>query len=786
MPYARDDLRFQFLITVIIFVSGAINPTAAALAETASGPEGGLVHEVALDPQDPDILYAATGSGGVFKSLDSGATWNPAKSGLYDLGVYDLVASADPPHLLAATGWGVYVSDNGGAEWSRYGNIPGGWEVWAVVRDPVDSSRVYAGSFGGGVFVTTDDGTTWIPHNTGLVGSGIVQLVVDPLTSALFAVTSSGGVFKTTDGASNWVQVGDGSVRDVVYLAIDPIDSSTLYAGTQCRGVFKSTDSGASWSLVNTGLGTPCGLSLLIDPDVPATIYAATRENGLFKSADGGASWYPSNSGLTTARLRELTIDASGDLYLATWGAGVFVSADEGDSWTATNDGLVATVVWTMARTSTTPETIFAGTLGARIFSTDNGGATWMSRSTGLPEAEIWALEAEPGDPMILYAGLNGAGVYQSTDGGLTWSSTGLGGQIWGFAISPASPSVVYVASQTGGAYRSDDRGDSWIHLTPAGPDNATEIAVDPADASVVYLGTPFEGVLKSTDSGATWFSINEGLTDLDVRSLLIDPADPSVVYAGTMWTGVFKSTDGGLNWTRPDPDFWGTIVHLALDPATGDVYAAERFEPYSVHRSTDGGTTWEPVEGISHHAGSAVEIEPGSPARVYVGTDGGGVFVLESTGPEPCEPILGVDTLPSEDPQTWVNGLEVQLNGAVVPRPGCPPIAEVVWDWGDGFISTSWFPASHRYPAPGEYLLTVTAYDTEGASATAQQTLNFLNVAPVAFDQSLSVAEDGSVEITLSATDPDGPEELLTYSIVGRAGSRHSQRWIRAAPGGW
>ena len=106
-----------------------------------------------------------------------------------------------------------------------------------------------------------------------------------------------GGVFKTTDGGTSWSPTAP---MAAVVLALAPVTPTTLYAGSDGSGVFKTTDGGGSWSPVNTGLPSPLRVAALaLDPTTPTTLYAGTWGSGVFKTTDGGATWRPMNTGLT-------------------------------------------------------------------------------------------------------------------------------------------------------------------------------------------------------------------------------------------------------------------------------------------------------------------------------------------------------------------------------------------------------------------------------------------------------------------------------------------------------
>ena len=188
-------------------------------------------------------------------------------------------------------------------------NGPEGGTINALAIDPSSSQTVYAGTQGGGVFKSTNDGASWSAVISGLT---VYSLAIDPSSSQTVYAGSYGCVFKSTNGGGTWSADTSGLSTTAVHsLAIDPSSSQTVYAGTS-GGVFKSTNGGASWSAVTStsGLATTYVNSLASDPSNSQTVYAGTY-GGVFKSTNGGASWSAVISGLTDLYVLSLAIDPS-------------------------------------------------------------------------------------------------------------------------------------------------------------------------------------------------------------------------------------------------------------------------------------------------------------------------------------------------------------------------------------------------------------------------------------------------------------------------------------------
>ncbi len=318
------------------------------------------------DPAQPNVVYAAAGGNGVFKSGDRGDHWTKLSTFQFDtdFGPRTVGAdylAADPRNsqvLYAGSACLLFRSVDAGMNWQNlYAGKPYCGESGVLAPDPRDSNTLFLGqlSFVEGdssLRKTSDGGATWrqVWFST---DSYIVALAVDPAApKTIYAgisrfAESSNGLLKSTDGGENWSEVSLGATVNVV--TIDPVHPNTLYAATTTdnyseptgfAGLSKSTDGGASWSAINTGLETLLNTgapitALAFHPGNSDIIYAATSGNGVFRSMDGGAHWSAFNQGLSNFDVRALA-SAPGRhrvLYASTSG-GIFAVPipDEGRS----------------------------------------------------------------------------------------------------------------------------------------------------------------------------------------------------------------------------------------------------------------------------------------------------------------------------------------------------------------------------------------------------------------------------------------------------------------------
>jgi uncharacterized repeat protein (TIGR02543 family) len=543
-----------------------------------------------------------------------------------------------PSTLYAGTdNGGVFRSTDGGSTWTALNTGHTNLSVWALAINPLSPSTLYAGTWGYGVFRSTDGGSTWTAASAGLTNLNVSSLVINPLTpSTLYVGTSTGGVFRTTDSGATWTAVNSGlGNRWINALAINPAIPSTLYAGTTESGVFRSTNGGDHWTAVNAGLGSQWINALAVNPAIHSTLYCGTS-TGLFRSTDSGNTWTAANTGLATVNVLSLVINplSPSTLYAGTWDGGVFRSTDSGSTWTAASAGLTNVFIWSLAINPLTPSTLHAGTYGGIFRSTDSG-STWTVVNSGVTNVNVYSLVINPLTPSTLYAGNYGGGVFRSTDSGTTWTpmNSGLTSKyVSPIVVNPTTTSTLYVGTTDCGVFRSTNSGSTWTAAnTGLASVNVCSLVINPLTPSTLYAGTYGGGVFRSTDSGSTWTAVNTGLANVEVLSLVINPLTPSTLYAGT-YGGVFRTSDSGATWTAVNTGLTNQDVSsLVINPLTpSTLYAGTTTG--GVFRSTDSGDSWTAVMNASQWVHD-LAISPLTPSTVYAGTLEGGVFRSTDSG---------------------------------------------------------------------------------------------------------------------------------------------------------
>jgi photosystem II stability/assembly factor-like uncharacterized protein len=666
----RERVTWNTLLPILVATLALRTVSAGANEWTNIGPQGGSVQYLAVDPQDPTTVYAATGVG-VYKSKDAGETWS--NTGLTGYAVGGLFIDPQTPGTLNAwtpggydgngrfVGTYLFRSTDGAATWNQVNSPLPAKCCSLVLFSPRDASAIYvlAGSPGADLFKSLDGGASWAQGSTFPNQSSIVTLAIDPQDAgALYAGTMGvdsahhnvAAVFKSTDGGTSWSAAGSGlpgsDTANAGFafsaFAFDPGSPGTVYVSEVGNGVYKSTNAGANWRPANSGMPTYnppdfrscCVSAVAIDPQDSNTLYVPSRNGVIFKSTNGGTSWNALNAVLPPPYTLQpgpganvLAIDPrnTSTLYVATQ-LGLSRSTDGGVTWRTAN--LRAVPISSLAINPRTPSFVYAGNL----LSTDAGN-TWFAVGYKVLYG-IDALAIDPRTPTNVYAGSgdceDGLSIFRSADGGQSWTDTRAGaGCVSTIAIDPQMPSTVYAGSQDGrGVYKSADGGTSWsaLNTRPSSGSDASVInalAIDPQSTKTIYAGGP-GGIFKTTDGGASWIAVNSGLTGLSVNTLAVDPNNTATVYAGTDG-GLWKSTDGAASWRRIFPSSSAGVYAIAINPQMpGTIYAGT---DSGVARSEDGGARWAPIPGGAENV-RLLALDPQDPNTLFAGGPGG-LFVI-------------------------------------------------------------------------------------------------------------------------------------------------------------
>jgi len=295
--------------------------------------------------------------------------------------------------LLISTGQGL-------AQWELT-NGPSGSGYIRCSYILKDGSTFFAGTWGGGVFLSTDGGTNWTATNNGLTNKYVSSLLKSGIH--LFVVTDA-GIFVTTDNGANWAQANNGITNQANSITLA---GTNLFAGTFNSGIFLSTDNGAIWNpsgLSNLGVNTIA----VSGSNIFAGAFSYSDESGVFLSSDNGASWTKMNNGLSDTMVTSLAVSGTNLFANVSSGSGtkVYVSANDGDDWNEANNGLPNT----SSLFAVSGSNVFAGTYGDGVFLTTDNGTSWVDVNSPSFNKFINALAVID---EYIYAGTFDGGVYR-------------------------------------------------------------------------------------------------------------------------------------------------------------------------------------------------------------------------------------------------------------------------------------------------------------------------------------------------------------------------------------
>jgi photosystem II stability/assembly factor-like uncharacterized protein len=596
-----EKTRIAGLALALIWLSANAASWAQNFWQQTGGPVGGEIKAFAV--KSTGEIFAATRSGGVFRSTDNGENWMTVNNGLTNTDLNALAVNSSG-HIFAGTPSGVFRSMDNGSNWAL--GLTTGVSSFAINNS---NSNIFGGSNGGGVFRSTNNGNSWMAVNTGLSNKNVQSLAINS-SGHIFAGTVD-GIFRSLDNGNNWMPANAGlSNTNVQSLAIN--SNGHIFAGT-AGGIFRSLDNGNNWAAINTGLTNTDVRSLAINSS--GHIFAGTG-GGVFYSRDNGSSWTLSVIG----DVKALAVsNSNGDIFAGTIGGGAFRSKNNGDSWAQINSGLANTFSQSLAVNPVTQD-IFAGTPRG-VFRSMNNGDSWNNVSSVSMNMDIIALAINPSGH--IFAG-TGGGVFRSTDNGGSWSAgAGLPNtRIWSLAINNSTGDIL-AGTGGGGVFRSTDNGSNWVQIN-AGLTTSIVFALAINSSGHIFIGTAGGRVFRSTNNGDTWTSVNSSAMNTDIRTLAINSVTQDI-FAGTDGGGVFQSTDNGNSWAQINTGLTNTKVRtLVFDLARRNIFAGTFGG--GVFRSMDNGGSWMVVNaGLTNTFVVSTAIN--SSGFIFAGTNGNGVF---------------------------------------------------------------------------------------------------------------------------------------------------------------
>ncbi len=665
----------------------------------------GRIADIAVDQDNPSTWYVAVGSGGVWRTINSGTTWEPIfdDESVYSIG--DVTIDPSNSNIIwvgtgenhggrhVSFGDGVYKSSDGGDTWEKMG-LEKSERISDIIVHPEDSDTVWVSvqgplwTGGGerGLYKTTDGGETWNlvlePEDE---WTGVTALVIDPRDpDKLYAATWSrqrkvavyvgtgpaSGIHTSDDGGETWTELETGLPEDnmgKIGLAISPVNPDVLYAAIEVDnrkgGVYRSEDRGASWEKMSDEVGGGTGphyyQEIYADQHQFDRVYIASNYSKV--SDDGGETWTPINTKRKHVDDHAMAFHPTDpDFVLIGSDGGIYKSYDRMDNWRFIAN-LPLTQFYKVAADDGEPfYTVYGGTQD----NSTQGGPSRTDRKEGIKNKD-WFLTLggdghqpaiEPGNPNIMYS--------QWQQGNLTRHDRITGENVYirpqprpgepaerfnwdaPINVSAHDPKRIYFASQR--VWRSDNRGDSWVPISGDLTKNGNRMHI------------PMMGRTWSVEAGWDIYAMSEYHT---IANFAESPVDENILWVGTDDGQIQVTTDGGKNWKKIDlKSVRGVPATAYVNDIRADLFDANTiyvaldnhkygdFKPYLI-KSTNLGGSWTSLAADlpENHLVWRIVQDHVNKNLLFIGTEFG-VFFSVDGGKKWIELDGGIPTIASRD----------------------------------------------------------------------------------------------------------------------------------------
>ena len=558
---------------------------------------------------------------------------------------------------------------------------------------------IYVGSASGGVWKSTNGGTTFKPVFDKEAVQSIGAVTIDPKNPKVVwigtgeswtrnSVSVGDGIYKSTDGGDTWMNMGLRESERIAGILVDHADSNTVYAcvpgklwsDSDERGVYKTTDGGKTWTKILAGGNRSTGCSMIsMDPGNSKTLFAgmwdfrrkgwtfrsggdgpeAPSASGLFKSTDGGATW------------AELTSDTAKGLPPRPWGrVAVTVAPSNGK------------VVYAL---------IEAVPPHNGLFRSDDGGVTWEMRDRS--QNMVWrpfyfaSLIVDPKNENRLYK--PDLGLIVSNDGGRSFSniSGGAHGDFHDVWVDPASTDHV-ITGDDGGLWYSYDAGNRWWKAENLPVSQFYHVSLDMERPYRVYGGLQDNSswVGASQYPGGIANSQWENMYGGDGFWMFVDPTDPDYIYAESQggYLGRVNRKTHEVRDIKPLPGYkegklrfnWNAPIHMS-PTSKGTVYLGAQYlfrsrdfgqswdrispdlttnDPEKQKQEESGGVTVDNSSAETHTTIYAIAESPRDPSVIWAGTDDGNLQLTRDGGNTWSNVVSAIGGLPKN---AWVSSVE-------------------------------------------------------------------------------------------------------------------------------
>ncbi len=564
-----------------------------------------------------------------------------------------------------------------------------GGRVSAIDGTPDSPATVYIGAASGGVWKSTDGGTTFKPVFDKHIQS-IGAIAIDRSNPATVwvgtgescvrnSVSVGDGVYRTADGGGTWTHMGLEKTEHIAKVAVHPSKSDTVYvcatgqawSANEDRGVFRTTDAGKTWTKVlyvdnNTGCS-----DLSVDPQDPSVLYAGMwdfrrqpdffrsggKGSGLYRSRDGGEHWDRLTQGLPKGDLGRIAVAVAPSRPSTVYAVveakktALYRSDDLGETWKEMNDSFnvqVRPFYFAHLTVDPTDHNRVYKPGYMLTFSTD-GGKTFSGSVVSMGGAvhpDFHALWIHPKDPAMMIVGTDG-GAYQSFDRAQRWRFLSVlpFSQFYHVNYDMDVPYNVYGGLQDNGTWIGASQAPGGVtnhHWKTIGGGDGFAVTTDPSDPDFVYVESQGGRVVRYRRSNGESKEIYPFAKEGDPKlrfnwntPIVASPTNKGTIYLGSQY--VMRTRDRGDSWERISPD-------LTTDDQSRQKQLAS------------GGLSIDNSSAENYTTIITISESPKNPDVIWAGTDDGNVQVTADGGKTWTNTTANFKGVP---PRTWVSRIE-------------------------------------------------------------------------------------------------------------------------------
>jgi photosystem II stability/assembly factor-like uncharacterized protein len=572
-----------------------------------SNPNTGIA-DMAIDPSNPDILYAAAWEyqrfpyyfysggpqSGIYKTTDGGSTWKKLVNDLPQgvLGRIGMAVSPSRPEVVYALieheDGGIWRTEDRGETWTRMCDN----DVFITINfrpfyysrmtvDPNNDEIIYV--YSGGLYVSKNKGKKFRPISQG-THPDHHTLWVNPENSLNIIDGNDGGIDISYDAGQNWRPVQNMALAEVYQLGFDLEKPYHVYCGLQDNGVWGGPNEtwdtagivNADWYNVGSGDGFYCQ----VDPKNPDIVYANSQMNGLYRFNRnlGRSKDIKPRAPLDEPPYRfnwnsPVLISPHDNRTIFTGGNFLFMSIDRGNSWEKISPDL----------TTDNPEK-----------QNDSGGPITLDNTGAEVHCTIYTIAESPLQKDLIWCGTDDGNVQITRNGGETWMETaknisGLPPASWCSRIEAShfDPGTAYAAFDNHRRddyetylFRTTDYGATWHSIKGNLPFGWVHVVrEDPVNKELLYAGTEF-GIYASLDGGESWLSVKNNLPTVAVRDIAVHPEDNDLII-GTHGRGIWILDDISPLQKMDENILNKSFYIFPIRPVTA-YFPSTRFEAYS------------------------------------------------------------------------------------------------------------------------------------------------------------------------------------------------------------